>query len=178
MNADNFNESSVEADNPKLQSSDISSELTFQQCVRLVNEAIPLISQGNYEYALGLLDEAIHCHARIQNLQYMRAVCLWNLKRFEEAKTAAISELKAFPDNKEVRNTLSQMIPQLEYIPEGWAAKDQFRGWDTERTAETIKAGYLSAQSSLHSIYAGGPFSKDYASTANHKYVTPLVSII
>jgi len=166
MNQSNFNGStdgSMESDNEKSQLTAMSSELTFEQSAQIGNEASSLIADGKYEEALGLLDKIIHYHTYVHNLQYARALCLLNTGRLDEAKIAVMSELKAFPDNKQARNMVSRIIPQFEYIPEGWAAKDQFRGWDSENVADTIRRGWQEFQPTLLSVCSGGPLNKDYS---------------
>jgi len=166
MNQSNFNGStdgSMESDNEKSQLTAMSSELTFEQSAQIGNEASSLIADGKYEEALGLLDKIIHYHTYVHNLQYARALCLLNTGRLDEAKVAALSELQAFPDNQKARNMVARIIPQYEYIPEGWAAKDRFGGWESESMEETIRKGWQSFQPTLQSLCTGGPLNKDYS---------------
>jgi len=64
-----------------------------------------------------------HC-PRIENLQYLRAICLWNLGRFDEAKIAAVSEIRTFPKNQVVKDVFSHILPEWEYSSDGWRIKN------------------------------------------------------
>jgi len=103
----------------------ISTEQILQQrAVQLANHASPLVSQGKYADAIKLLDEAMYHCPRIENLQYLRAICLWNLGRFDEAKIAAVSEIRTFPKNQVVKDVFSHILPEWEYSSDGWRIKN------------------------------------------------------
>jgi len=103
----------------------ISTEQILQQrAVQLANQASPLVSQGKYADAIKLLDEAMYHCPRIENLQYLRAICLWNLGRFDEAKIAAVAEIRTFPKNQVVKDVFSHILPEWEYSSDGWRIKN------------------------------------------------------
>lgn len=99
-------------------------QILQQRAIRFANQANPLVSQGNYADAVRLLDEAMYNYARLENLQYLRAACLWKLGRLDEAKIAAISEVRTFPKNQLPRGMFSQILPEWEYVSDGWRIKN------------------------------------------------------
>jgi GT2 family glycosyltransferase len=70
-----------------------------QQALQLCQEGERFLQEGNYEKALARFDSAVRIGPNILGVEHARAVCLERLKRFAEAETALLSELKLQPEH-------------------------------------------------------------------------------
>lgn len=87
-------------------------QILVQNALQLCKQANSLISQGNFVSALHYLDEAMYKYPKIENLQYLRASCLWKLGRLDEAKIAITAEIKAYPGNPNSNALLTSILSE------------------------------------------------------------------
>jgi FkbM family methyltransferase len=88
-----------------------------QQALSLCEQANPLMANGDFAGALQLFDAALRLYPQIQNLQHARAFCLFQLKRFGEAKIAIEAELMMQPTNQQCIILQHQILSYHPTIP-------------------------------------------------------------
>ncbi len=85
-------------------------QILQRQTLSLCEQANPLMANGDFLNALKLFDMALALYSQIQNLQYARAFCLFQLQRFTEAKIAIEEELKIQPSSEESLHLLNNIM--------------------------------------------------------------------
>ena len=80
-----------------------------QRALQLCAEGEQFLKDGNYEQALSQFDNAVRAERNILGVEYARAVCLERLKRYAEAETALVSELRLQPDHADGLDLLKKV---------------------------------------------------------------------
>jgi GT2 family glycosyltransferase/glycosyltransferase involved in cell wall biosynthesis len=80
-----------------------------QRALQLCQEGEQLLHAGNYEQALAQFDSAVRAERSILGVEHARAVCLERLKRYAEAETALVSEIKLQPEHADGLDLLKKV---------------------------------------------------------------------
>lgn len=83
---------------------------------RVFNTAVELLKEKDYEGSIKNLDEALSFKVRKQKkalAYYSKALCLYNLQRFEEAKEIALKGLEVESNNINLRLIYCEIINEL-----------------------------------------------------------------
>jgi len=78
----------------------------------LIKQGIKEVESGKIENAYQTLSKAKACKIPVQNLDHLRALCLLELNKPEDAKKALKAELHYFPDNPEAASLLKEILAQ------------------------------------------------------------------
>jgi glycosyltransferase involved in cell wall biosynthesis/SAM-dependent methyltransferase len=80
-----------------------------QRALQLCRDGEQFLQDGNYEQALARFDNATRMEKNIQGVEYARAVCLERLRRYTEAETALLGELKLQPEHADGLDLLKKV---------------------------------------------------------------------
>lgn len=80
-----------------------------QRALQLCQEGEQFLRDGNYQQALAQFDNAVRIEKNILGVEHARAVCLERLKRYPEAETALVSELKLQPEHADAVELLKKV---------------------------------------------------------------------
>ncbi len=75
----------------------------------LCQQATVLIKKGEYSSGIKMLDDAIALVPTIQEANFARALCLYQLNRFDEAETALLTELVVTPHHSGAEAMLDEL---------------------------------------------------------------------
>jgi FkbM family methyltransferase len=84
-----------------------------QHALSLCENANPFMNGGKFADALLLLNAANQILPNIQNLNYARGYCFFQLRKYVEAKIAFENELQIQPNHKDSLNLLHQVLIEL-----------------------------------------------------------------
>lgn len=100
-----------------------------QRALQLCQEGEQFLRDGNYQQALAQFDKAVRIEKNILGVEHARAVCLERLKRYPEAETALVNELRLQPEHADAVELLKKV---KQYCRIQWA-NEQGRKVQPER---------------------------------------------